>query len=267
MGVETVDGFSGHADHQGLETFVETMNPRPERVLCVHGDESSTDQLSSALYQEFPWGLSHRKTWRRSDLPDRRRGSGERRLWSIGRRPTVRRGQNRSVARDDTSRRQNVLATESRKLTERPDEPSDAMPVGHMGPDDVVTTAPDATVGDVADQLESEKVGSVVVAEDDEPVGIVTDRDIALEINQTDDVASQSVEAVMTEDPATLREDEPGMEISRAIDENNVRRIPVVDENDKLAGIVTLDDLVATIGEELDNVSETIESQSPDYRP
>ena len=53
MGVETVDGFSGHADRQGLETFVQTMNPRPETILCVHGDESSTDQLSSALYEEF----------------------------------------------------------------------------------------------------------------------------------------------------------------------------------------------------------------------
>jgi predicted metal-dependent RNase len=51
MGVETVEGFSGHADRQGLENFVGTMNPKPEKVLCVHGDESSTDQLSSALYQ------------------------------------------------------------------------------------------------------------------------------------------------------------------------------------------------------------------------
>ncbi|WP_302081754.1 beta-CASP ribonuclease aCPSF1 [Salinibaculum rarum] len=53
MGVETVDGFSGHADRQGLENFVRTMNPRPEQILCVHGDEASTDQLSSALYQEM----------------------------------------------------------------------------------------------------------------------------------------------------------------------------------------------------------------------
>ena len=51
--VETVDGFSGHADRQGLENFVRTMNPRPEKVLCVHGDESSTQDLSSALYHEF----------------------------------------------------------------------------------------------------------------------------------------------------------------------------------------------------------------------
>jgi hypothetical protein len=53
MGVETVDGFSGHADRGGLEDFVRTMNPRPEKVLCVHGDESSAQDLSSALYHEF----------------------------------------------------------------------------------------------------------------------------------------------------------------------------------------------------------------------
>jgi len=53
MGVETVDGFSGHADRQGLENFVKTMNPRPEKVLCVHGDESSTQDLSSALYHDY----------------------------------------------------------------------------------------------------------------------------------------------------------------------------------------------------------------------
>ncbi len=53
MGVETVDGFSGHADRQGLENFVRTMNPRPEKVLCVHGDEGSVQDLSSALYHDY----------------------------------------------------------------------------------------------------------------------------------------------------------------------------------------------------------------------
>jgi predicted metal-dependent RNase len=51
--IESVDGFSGHADRQGLMNFVRTMNPRPEKVLCVHGDESSVQDLSSALYHEF----------------------------------------------------------------------------------------------------------------------------------------------------------------------------------------------------------------------
>ncbi|WP_121821841.1 beta-CASP ribonuclease aCPSF1 [Halostella salina] len=53
METETVDGFSGHADRQGLENFVKTMNPRPEKVLCVHGDESSVQDLSSALYHDY----------------------------------------------------------------------------------------------------------------------------------------------------------------------------------------------------------------------
>ncbi|AFK18569.1 beta-CASP ribonuclease aCPSF1 [Haloferax mediterranei ATCC 33500] len=53
MDVETVDGFSGHADREGLENFVKTMNPRPEKVLCVHGDERSVQDLSSALYHDY----------------------------------------------------------------------------------------------------------------------------------------------------------------------------------------------------------------------
>ena len=53
LDVATVDGFSGHADRGGLESFVKTMNPRPEKVLCVHGDERSVQDLSSALYHKY----------------------------------------------------------------------------------------------------------------------------------------------------------------------------------------------------------------------
>lgn len=141
------------------------------------------------------------------------------------------------------------------------------MPVGDLGPDDVVTASPDSELGEITDTLESENVGAVVITEDNAPVGIVTDRDAALAIHQHDDVASVSVEDVMTADPATIQEDEEAIAISRAIDEYDVRRFPVVDEDGTLTGIVTLDDLVATIGEQLDNVSATIEVQSPDYSP
>jgi KH/beta-lactamase-domain protein len=51
--VESVSGFSGHADRNGLMDYVRTMNDRPDRVLCVHGDETATNQFSSALYEEF----------------------------------------------------------------------------------------------------------------------------------------------------------------------------------------------------------------------
>ena len=53
MRVTTIDGFSGHADRQGLENFVKTMHPRPEKVLCVDGDSSATQDLSSGLYHDY----------------------------------------------------------------------------------------------------------------------------------------------------------------------------------------------------------------------
>ncbi len=141
------------------------------------------------------------------------------------------------------------------------------MPVRNLGPDDVVTADPGDTLDTIAEQLDREDVGGIVVTEDQAPLGVVTDRDIALQVANGDEVASQSVADVMSEDPVTLHEDEEGMEISRTIDDANVRRIPIVDDAGNVTGIVTLDDLVATIGEQLDNIADTIEAQSPEYSP
>ena len=141
------------------------------------------------------------------------------------------------------------------------------MTVGDLGPEEVTTVDRDATVEDVVETLDSENVGSVVVTADGKPVGIVTDRDVALSVGASDDPASASVEDVMTEDPVTLREDEPNLAIAHAIEEHSVRRIPVVDDDGQVTGIVTLDDLVATVGEQLDSAADTIEAQSPEYQP
>ena len=141
------------------------------------------------------------------------------------------------------------------------------MTVGDLGPEEVVTVDRDATVEDVVEAFDSANVGSVVVTAGDEPVGIVTDRDIALSVGASDDPASASVESVMTDDPVTLREGDDDLAVARTIAEYDVRRIPVVDENGDVTGIVTLDDLVATIGEQLAQVADTVEAQSPEYQP
>ncbi|WP_247003952.1 CBS domain-containing protein [Halosolutus gelatinilyticus] len=141
------------------------------------------------------------------------------------------------------------------------------MSVGELGPKNVVTASRDTELPALTESFENEQVGAIVITENDEPVGIVTDRDAALAIHSHDDLASVTAEEIMAENPATIRDDEDPIEISRMIDEHNVRRFPTVDGDGKLTGIVTLDDLVATIGEELDNVSETIEAQSPEYSP
>ncbi|MBZ6496509.1 CBS domain-containing protein [Natrinema longum] len=141
------------------------------------------------------------------------------------------------------------------------------MSLGKLGPQNVVTTSPDSDLEEITATLEEENVGSVVVTEDDEPIGMLTDRDAALAIHEHDDVGSASVEDVMTDDPVTVHEDDDPLAISEAIRDNNVRGFPIVDDDGELAGIATLDDLVATIGEELENVANTIEAQSPEYSP
>ena len=141
------------------------------------------------------------------------------------------------------------------------------MSVGKLGPENVVTISPNSDLEDATEALDEENVGALVVTEHNEPVGMLTDRDAALTIHKQDDVSSVSVKDVMTEDPATIHEDDGSLAISEAIGEHNVRRFPIVDDNDELAGIATLDDLVAIIGEQLENVAETIETQSPDYSP
>ncbi|NUB93930.1 CBS domain-containing protein [Haloterrigena sp. SYSU A121-1] len=141
------------------------------------------------------------------------------------------------------------------------------MSIGKLGPENVVTTSPDSDLEEATQTLEDENVGALVVTEDDEPVGMLTDRDAALAIHDHDDVGSLSVEEIMAEDPATIHADDDPLAISEAIAEHNVRRFPIVDDDGNLTGIATLDDLIATIGEELDNVADTIEAQSPDYSP
>lgn len=141
------------------------------------------------------------------------------------------------------------------------------MSIGKLGPENVVTTSPDSDLEEATQTLEEENVGALVVTEDDEPVGMLTDRDAALAIHDNEDVGSVSVDEIMTEDPATVRADDDPLAISEAIAEHNVRRFPIVGDDGELTGIATLDDLIATIGEELDNVADTIEAQSPEYSP
>lgn len=141
------------------------------------------------------------------------------------------------------------------------------MPVNNLGPDEVVTVEQSATLPEITETLESENVGAVVVSEERKPIGLITDRDIALTVHKQDDLESMTADEIMTEDPITLGEDEESMAISQAIGDHGIRRLPVVDDDGNLTGIVTLDDLVATIGEQLNNVADTIEAQSPEYSP
>ncbi|MFC7157365.1 CBS domain-containing protein [Halomarina halobia] len=141
------------------------------------------------------------------------------------------------------------------------------MAIGKLATRDVVTAERDATLIDLAKTMESEGVGAVVIAEDERPVGVVTDRDVALAVGRGEEPESCSADDLIGGEPFTIEEDTEGYDAIRQFGESRVRRAPIVDDQGTLTGIVTLDDVVATIGEELKFVADVIEEQSPDYSP
>jgi CBS domain-containing protein len=118
----------------------------------------------------------------------------------------------------------------------------------------------------IAELLRDEEVGSVVIEEAGRPVGIITDRDIAVAVADHEDISGLEASDLMTEDPVTIEGDAEAVELPEKMAETHARRIPVVDDG-KLVGVATLDDVVATTGEELEDIAEVIEAQSPEYSP
>ncbi|WP_336362175.1 CBS domain-containing protein [Halalkalicoccus salilacus] len=131
---------------------------------------------------------------------------------------------------------------------------------------DVVTADPDTTASDLASRMAEEGVGSIVIVEDDRPVGIVTDRDLTVEVLAAgEDPSSVTAENVMTEDPVTADAEAGIFEVLSRMEEAEVRRIPAVDEDGAVVAIVSYDDFVALFGREVAKLGSIAEAESPSY--
>jgi CBS domain-containing protein len=121
------------------------------------------------------------------------------------------------------------------------------------------------TVQQAAQLMKSEDVGPIPVVENEQSkklAGIVTDRDLAIKVvaeGKTPD--SVLVQDVMTPNPVTCRPDDDLQSALDAMAANQVRRIPVVDENNSIVGIIAQAD-VATRTEEPEQVAEVVEEIS-----
>ena len=128
--------------------------------------------------------------------------------------------------------------------------------------EEVVTASPDETARELAETMEDENVGSVVVVDGGEPVGIVTDRDITVRgVAQERDLDSVTATDVMTDDLVVVNAHDEISELIETLDAAGVRRMPVVD-GDEIAGIVTLDDIAVLLAVELDGIAEEMSSLS-----
>jgi len=125
-----------------------------------------------------------------------------------------------------------------------------------------VTIHRDASVQDAALFMRSSHIGNVVVVDAVDtrrPVGIITDRDIAVEVVAQGLAPAQTlVGSVMSAPVVTLREDDGFLEALDKMSARGVRRAPVVDRDGRLKGMVSVDDLVPLLARELAKIGALI---------
>lgn len=122
----------------------------------------------------------------------------------------------------------------------------------------VVTAGPQDTLAAVARLMEQHHVGAVVVTEGHRPVGIVTDRDLALHLGARGVAAQAAVASVMSRPVRTVGVGDSVVDTTEAMKAAQVRRLPVVDRAGELVGLVTLDDLLRLLTRELSNLAAGI---------
>ncbi|NWG09650.1 MAG: CBS domain-containing protein [Nitrososphaerales archaeon] len=120
----------------------------------------------------------------------------------------------------------------------------------------VVTASPNETSKDLALKMIQYKVGSIVITESDEPVGIVTDGDIALKVAARDLKPSEVLAKDIMSSPLHTVDSEIDIrEVARIMRNLMIKRLGVTYKN-RLVGMVTMSDIVSVTPEVMDVISE-----------
>ncbi len=132
---------------------------------------------------------------------------------------------------------------------------------------------------DAVRRMREEHVGALVVVDDAEegasgrrPVGMLTDRDIVVGVFAKDSahLATLDVGDVMTRELITATSDEDVGDVLRRMRSFGVRRVPIVNEAGTLEGVLSIDDAVAGLSEELAEIAALVARQrarEPERRP
>jgi CBS domain-containing protein len=130
------------------------------------------------------------------------------------------------------------------------------MPIGEFCNREVVYATRETSIPEAAQLMRQYHVGDLVVVDEVDgkrvPVGIVTDRDIVIEIiSQSLDFNEFSVGDIMSPQLISVQEKEGIFETIRLMRAKGIRRIPVVNQEGGLEGIVSADDILDLIAEEM----------------
>ena len=123
----------------------------------------------------------------------------------------------------------------------------------------VVTAEEQETVRMAACRMRDFHVGCLVVTHGARPVGLVTDRDVVMRVVAEGlDPETTLVGAIMTRDATTLLRTSGIAVAARTMRDLGVRRLPIVDEEGRVTGIVTADDLTSVFSNGLADVTRGI---------
>jgi CBS domain-containing protein len=114
----------------------------------------------------------------------------------------------------------------------------------------LVTATPDQTAAEAIRAMLDAGVGSVVVCEDNEPVGIFTERDVLKVAGTGVGFGSILLRDVMTANPLTITAEDGILDAAKLMGERNLRHLPVV-EGGNLVGIVSIRDVLGFLAERL----------------
>jgi CBS domain-containing protein len=116
-----------------------------------------------------------------------------------------------------------------------------------------------------AERMRDRNVGAlVVVNERHQPIGILTDRDLALRVVGTGKNAfSTTVAEIVSDRPTTFHEDATLESALATMALGPYRRLPIVNEQGELVGLLTLDDIVAQFASNLAQVGQLLQRESP----
>lgn len=128
---------------------------------------------------------------------------------------------------------------------------------------EVTITGPESTISEAAKLMRQHHVGTLVVVEREgalnRPVGIVTDRDLVIEVlAQGVAVDSVTVNDVMSPDPVQVAEGETLLNTIELMQSRGVRRVLVVDEAGSLQGLMSADDAIELIAEAMGNLTRVV---------
>ncbi|MBC2581527.1 CBS domain-containing protein [Clostridium sp. DJ247] len=133
----------------------------------------------------------------------------------------------------------------------------------------VITLGTDDTVEKAASAMKEHNIGVVPVCESGRVVGVVTDRDITLRtVAVGQDPRNQYVRDIMSSNPVTGSPDMTIDEISRLMSERQIKRIPIVENNNTLIGVIALGDLAVrpNLNREAEYALSSIsEPSTPEY--